>query len=242
MARPRDLLKKQEISFDNHHEGIPEEWDDNLHLHKKMTVGGPKGVKADISCVIHVAKNRGIKATYHKGKSHPKIKNEAERRFYEEKIKKEISEAIEKNEDEARPFLRTVMSEIESISRGEERTEVKHRKQEAYDNIMDALGISPKLKVSLRNKNNDLMSFYVEAPSKEVALNGLLYLTTNYNRYYRYIETPDIEVYYIVANNDVITMGEFSPYALLKYKHQGYSITKMGFLDSLEETNRNKEG
>ena len=240
MARTKDLLKKQEISFDNHHECIPAEWDDNLHLHKKMTVRSPKGVSVDVSAVIHVAKNRGIKATYHKGKSHPKIKNEDERHHYEEKIKKEISDAIEKNEDEARPFLRRVMDEIESISRGEKPSKVKQRKQEAYDNIMDALGIKPSLKVTLRNKNNDLLSLYVEAPSKDLALNGLLNFTSMYSRNYQYIEIPGIDIYYIVEKEDILSMGELTPYAFLKYKYQGYSITKSAILDSIKESNGDK--
>lgn len=45
MGKPKDLLKQQEISFDNHQPGKPAEWDDDLHFHKKMTVGGLRGSK-----------------------------------------------------------------------------------------------------------------------------------------------------------------------------------------------------
>ena len=233
MARTKDLLKKQEINFDNHHEGVPAEWNDSLHFHKKMTVKSPEGVKTEISAILHVAKERGIKATYNRGKSHPKIKDAKEREFYENKIKKEINDAIVANEEEARPFLRTIMKEIESISKGETQSEIIKRKQEAYDNIMGALGISPKLKVSLKNKNNDLLSLYVQAPSSNEALDGLLYLSTMYGKSYQYIETPGSEVYYIAYVADRFTMGELTPYAYLKYKYQGFNLNKSGIIDIL---------
>lgn len=38
MGKPRDLLKEQEISFDNHQSVKEAEWNDDLHFHKKMTV------------------------------------------------------------------------------------------------------------------------------------------------------------------------------------------------------------
>jgi hypothetical protein len=132
------------------------------------------------------------------------------------------------------------MDEIESISRGEKPSKVKQRKQEAYDNIMDALGIKPSLKVTLRNKNNDLLSLYVEAPSKDLALNGLLNFTSMYSRNYQYIEIPGIDIYYIVEKEDILSMGELTPYAFLKYKYQGYSITKSAILDSIKESNGDK--
>ena len=224
MGKTKDLLKKQEISFDNHQSGKPAEWEDNLHFHKKMTVGGPKGSKVAVSGVIHVKKNRGIGVTYDKGKSHPKIKDKKERELYEKRIKEEINEAIERNEEEARPFLKRVMDEIDSLSKGNDLKEVTRRKCEAYDNIMDALGISAQKKITLRNKNQDLLSLYVEAPSEAQAFDGLHFLIDRYSRDYYYHSLPSCRLNFVTYSDGKLTLGELTPYSFIRLKTSGYKL------------------
>lgn len=235
MGRPRDLLKKEEITFDNHHPATAAEWDDDLHFHKRMTVNNPKGKQTVVSGVFHVKKNRGVGVTYDKGKEHPKIKDKTEREYFERKIKKEISDVIENSNDEARVFIDRVVTAVDSLSTGEITAERVRRKNEAFDNVMDALGISPKIKVSLRNRNNDLLSLYVEASSSAYALYGLMYLTRTYSRYYHYLGEAGFVVYYIVENDNQINMGELTPYSFLKYKRQGFGITIGRILNNVEE-------
>lgn len=43
MAKPKSLLKGQELTPNNHHPNTPLEWDASLHLHKKITVGNNTG-------------------------------------------------------------------------------------------------------------------------------------------------------------------------------------------------------
>lgn len=234
MGKPKDLLKQQEISFDNHQSGKPAEWDDDLHFHKKMTVGGPRGSKVAVSGVIHVKKNRGIGVTYDKGKSHPKIKDKKERELYEKRIKEEISEAIEKNEEEARPFLKRVMDEIDSLSKGQDLKEVTRRKIEAFDNIMDALGISARKKITLRNKNQDLLSLYVEAPSEAYAFDGLHFLINRYSRSYNYYNLPFCTLTFITYSDGKFTLGELTPYSFMRLKTSGYRLTNGAILRALE--------
>lgn len=234
MGKPKDLLKQQEISFDNHQPGKPAEWDDDLHFHKKMTVGGLRGSKVAVSGVIHVKKNRGIGVTYDNGKSHPKIKNKKEQELYEKRIKEEISEAIEKNEEEARPFLKRVMDEIDSLSKGQNSMEVTRRKSEAYDNIMDALGISAQKKITLRNKNQDLLSLYVEAPSEAHAFDGLHFLINRYSKSYYYYDLPFCSLTFITYNDGKFTLGELTPYSFMKLKTSGYRLTNGAVMRALE--------
>lgn len=234
MGKPKDLLKQQEISFDNHQSGKPAEWDDDLHFHKKMTVGGPWGRKTAVSGVIHVKKNRGIGVTYDKGKSHPKIKDKKERELYEKRIKEEISSAIEKNEDEARPFLKRVMDEIDSLSKGQDPKEITRRKNEAYDNIMDALGVSAQKKITLRNRNQDLLSLYIEGPSERGAYDVLQFIVGRYNRSYYYTCMPGYTVNFITYTDGKFTMGELTPYSFTRLKTSGYRLTKLAIRQAWE--------
>lgn len=235
MGKPRDLLKKQEISFDNHQSGKEVEWNDDLHFHKKMTVENPRGKKKGISGVFHVTKDRGVGVTYDCGKEHPKIQNEKDREFFSNKIKKEISGVIEKSNEEARSFLNRIMESIESISKGQSPQEIARRKNQAFDSIMDSLGITPQRKIVLRNKNNDILSLYVECQEGISGIDALLNLSRWYNRYYQYLETPGVSVYYVTYLNATMTMGELTPYAFLKYKTKGFRLSQKGIIDSLQK-------
>lgn len=233
MGKPRDLLKEQEISFDNHQSVKEAEWNDDLHFHKKMTVSDQKGKATEVSGVFHVNRNRGIDVTYDRGKEHPKIKNKKEREYFSNKIKKEISGVLEKSNDEAHSFLKRVMEKIDSISSGQSQKEKARRKNQAFDSIMDSLGITPQRKVVLRNKNNDILSLYVENNGDGEGIEALLFLIRWYNRYYLYRKLEDINVYYITFQQGKLTMGELTPYSFLKYKRQGFGLTISGVLESL---------
>ena len=63
MGHPKDLLKQQEITFDNHHPGTTIKWDDDLHFHKKLKVPSLKGKPVNVSGVFHLAKNKDISVT-----------------------------------------------------------------------------------------------------------------------------------------------------------------------------------
>lgn len=225
MGKLRDLLKKQEISFDNHHPNTPIEWDDNLHFHKKMTVKGPKGKKVKVSGSFHVNNNMGVYVTYDSGNTHKKIQDDKEREGLESKLKKEIGDIIENNDEEARQFIKHVTDALDSISAGQNLEEVIKRKIMAFDNVMGALGISHKRKIELFDKNKDLLSIYIEAPSQKESIYGLNYLLEHYSQKYDYIEIPGLSVYYITHdNNKGLTMGELTPYAYLNYKTKGFDL------------------
>lgn len=233
MAKPRDLLRWEEISFDNHQSEKEAEWKDNLHFHKKMTVNNPKGKRTAVSGIFHVTKDKGVGVTYDRGKEHPKIKNEKEREFFSNKIKKEINDVLEHSNEEARYFLERIMEKITSISKGQSPKETVRRKNQAFDSIMGALGISPQRKVVLRNKNNDLLAFYVENQGERDGIDALMYLTHFYSRHYFYMELPEVQVYYITYVQGKLTMGELTPYAFLKYKRQGFKLTISGIIEAL---------
>lgn len=180
-----------------------------------------------------MTKNRGVDVTYDKGKEHPKIKNDKEREFFSNKIKKEINGVLEHSNEEARYFLERIMEKITSISKGQNPKEAARRKNQAFDSIMDALGITAQRKVVLRNKNNDLLAFYVENQNQYDGIDALMYLTRFYSRHYFYIELPDIQVYYITYIQGKMTMGELTPYAFIKYKRQGFKLTISGIIESL---------
>lgn len=233
MGKPRDLLKWEEISFDNHQSEKEAEWKDDLHFHKKMTVNNPQGRKTAVSGIFHVTKDKGVGVTYDKGKEHPKIKKDKEREFFSNKIKKEINDVIEHNNEEARYFLERVMEKIASISQGQNPKEIARRKNQAFDSIMDALGITPQRKVVLKNKNNDLLAFYVENQGERDGIDALMYLTRFYSRHYFYTELPGVQVNYITSMQGKLTMGELTPYAFLKYKRQGFKLTISGIIEAL---------
>ena len=234
MAKPRDLLRKQEITFDNHQPGKEAEWNDNLHFHKKMTVDNPKGKTTGVSGIFHVTKDRGVDVTYDNGKEHPKIKKEKERDFFSNKIKKEISGVIEKSNEEARSFLNRIMDGIDSISKGQNQQEIIRRKKQAFDSIMGALGITPKRKVVLQNDNNDILSLYIDNQKGEDSIDALLYLSRCYNRFYQYVNIPDVTVYYITYLKGKMIMGEMTPYAFLKFKTKKFKLSNKGIMESLQ--------
>lgn len=232
MGHPKDLLKRQEITFDNHHPATPLKWDESLHFHKKMTVGSLKGKPVGVSGIFHVADDRGIDVTYDKGKSHPRIKDNKERDQFELKIKKEISGIIDSNPDDARVFIKRIMNAIDSISKGTSPEERKRRKKEAFDNVMDALGISIKQKHSLENRNGDLLSFYVDGGDDHNSLGIVCQCLDNYNRRYPCVESDDIMVYYIYYSKGKISLGELTPFTVYKYKWQGFKISSDGLINS----------
>ena len=241
MAKPRDLLRREEISFDNHQSEKEAEWKDDLHFHKKMTVNNPKGKRTAVSGIFHVTNDRGVEVTYDKGKEHPKIKNEKERVFFSKKIKKEINNVLEHSNEETRYFLERIMEKITSISKGKNPKEIARRKNQAFDSIMGALNITPQRKVVLRNKNNDLLAFYVENQSQHDGIDALMYLTRFYNRHYFYMELPKVQVYYITYMQGKLTVGEMTPYAFLKYKRQGFKLTISGIIEALNSDDDNDD-
>lgn len=234
MGKPRELLDKQEISFDNHQSGKEAVWNDDLHFHKKIIVNNPKGKRTAVSGVFHVTKDRGVGVTYDKGKEHPKIKNDREREFFSNKIKKEIGDIIEKSNEDARHFLGRVLEGIGSISKGQTPKEIARRKKQAFDSIMGSLGVTAQRQVVLKNNNYDILSLYVENQNQYDGIDALLYLSRWYSRYYEYIEIPGVKVYYIIYTQAKMTMGEMTPYSFLKYKHQGFKLTVRGIIEALE--------
>lgn len=225
MSHPKDLLKKQEIDFDNHHPATELKWDDDLHFHKKITVKNSKGKSTDVSGIFHVKKNRGIDVTFDKGKNHPRIKDKKEQDFFKRKIKQEISGIIESNDEDTRVFIERVMSALDSLSKGLDLNEQKKRKSDAFDNVMDALGISNSRKTTLRNSNADLLSFYVDGEHRSQTFNCLLYLVDRYNRQLSYVEFEDCSVYYALYRNGKLSLGEFTPYAIMKFKRFGFKVS-----------------
>ena len=95
------------------------------------------------------------------------------------------------------------------------------------------MGITPQRKVVLKNKNNDLLAFYVENQGERDSIDALMYLTRFYSRHYFYTELPGVQVYYITSMQGKLTMGELTPYAFLKYKRQGFKLTISGIIEAL---------
>lgn len=232
MGHPKDLLKKQEITFDNHHPSTIINWDDDLHFHKKITVNDSKGKPTKVSGIFHVKKNRGIGVTYDDGKNHRKIKDKKDRDFFERKIKEEIRGIIDSNDEDARLFLERVMSAIDSFSSGVESGERKGRKDSAFDNIMDALGISNNRKISLKNSNDDLLSFYVEEIHHLQNSNPFFYLINRYNRHSSYVESDDFSVYYVLFRGGRLSLGELTPFAIMKFKRYGFKVSTKSILEN----------
>ena len=125
------------------------------------------------------------------------------------------------------------MEKITSISKGQNPKEVARRKNQAFDSIMGALGITPQRKVVLRNNNNDLLAFYVENQGERDGIDAFMYLTRFYNHNYFYIELPEVQIFYITYMHGKMTMGELTPYAFLKYKRQGFKLTISGIIEAI---------
>lgn len=234
MSKPKDLLKKQELSLDNHHPNTPLEWDDELHFHKKITVCC-EGEKTSVSGSFHLKKDRGVGITFDMGKSHHKIKNEKVREQLKKSLKKEIQDAM-KDSQEARAFIKSVTSMVESLSSGQNGREIIKRKRQAYDNVMSALGIPVAKSVSLANSNEDLLSFYMDGPDSYFDIDNLLYAIRLYQKHY-HLHIDELNqinpIYYIIYENGKLSLGELSPYAIVKYRHKGFRMSKKGVMEAI---------
>lgn len=231
MGKPKDLLKKQELTLDNHHPNTPLEWDDEVHFHKNMTVSFG-GEKTSISGSFHLTKDRGIGVTFDKGKSHHKIKSAKERKQLETVLKKEIVDAM-KDEQEAHAFIKSVIDLVKSFSSGQNEKEVKKRVKQAYDSVMSALGVSTARSVNLANTNGDLLSFYMDSPDGNFDIEYMLYTLMFYQRNYHAYVKDSYQIYYIVYMGGHLSIGEFTPYALLKYRFKGFRISRKGILEAI---------
>lgn len=233
MGKPKDLLKKQEITFDKHHWDIPLEWDKDLHFHKKLIVSGKKGKKESVSGVFHVTE-KGIDVVYDCGNNeHKNIRDDDEREILKKHLKKEIREAMS-DDKEARAFIEHVGKQIESLSKGQDSKVISSRKKQAFDNIMSALGVSTVRSVSLSNKNGDLLSFYMDRSDGYFDFGYLLNVVNIYQRHYD-VFIDEYHIFYIVYVGGKITIGEFSPYALLKYRYKGFRISRRGLIEAFEK-------
>ena len=233
MAKPKSLLKGQELTPDNHHPNTPLEWDASLHLHKKVTVGN-KGKKVGVSGSLYVASNREIGVAYDKGgNNHGHIRNKKEENDLREKFKKEVREALTDSE-EATAFIKNIREHVDCLSQGKDNPLVaRDRMVEAFDNIMDAFGVSTNQKKIIRNSNNELFLLYVDTPKLMDYVGYLAYVVTRYNRYYHLQELFEPGVYYVTFIDGQLSVGEFSPYAALKYRMKGFSISGRGMYEGL---------
>lgn len=232
MGKPKDLLKKQEITFDKHHWDVPMEWDRDLHFHKKLIVSGMKGRKVSVSGVFHVAE-KGIDVVYDSGNNtHKKITNDKERDLLENHLKKEIRDAMS-DDKEARTFIEHVSKQIESLSKGQDSKTIASRKKQAFDNIMSALGVSTARSVSLANTNGDLLSFYMDSPDGYFDIGYLLYTLVIYQKYYHAYVDEYYPIFYIIYIDGQLSLGEFTPYTLLKYRYKGFKISRKSIMEAI---------
>lgn len=231
MAKPKSLLKGQELKPDNHHPNTPLEWDASLHLHKKVTVGN-KGKKVGVSGSLYVASGREIGVAYDKGgNNHGHIGNKKEADGLREKFKKEVRDALT-DPEEATAFITNIKQQVDKLSQGQDNPLLaKDRMIEAFDNIMDAFGVSTTQKKTLRNNNGDLFLLYVDTHQMDDYIGYLGYVVKTYNRYYYLEELFEPDVYYATFIDGQLSVGEFSPYAALKYRLNGFHISRKGLFE-----------
>ena len=227
MAKPKALLKGQELTPDNHHPNTRLEWDESLHVHKRVTVSN-RGKKVNVSGSLYVARSGEIGVSYDDGQNtHRHIRNKKEEEELRKRFKKEIREALTDSE-EASAFIKTIREQVNNLSNGQDNHVIQERMVEAFDNIMDAFGVNIGQKKILRNSNNDLFLLYVDTKRPTDYIDYLRFVVTRYNRNYHLEELYMPGVYYVTYLDGQLKVGEFSPYAALKYRLQGFPISGKG--------------
>ena len=228
MGKPKSLLKGQQLTPDNHHPNTPLEWDESLHFHKKVTVGD-KGKKVGVSGSLYVTSNKEIGVAYDKGgNNHGHICNKEEADGLREKFAKEVREALTDPED-ATAFIKNIRDLVDNLSHGlNDSLIAKKRMIEAFDNIMNAFGVSTSQKKALRNDNNDLFLLYVDSPKPMDYIRYLSHVVIKYNRFYHLMNLFEPAIYYATFLDGQLMIGEFSPYAALKYRLRGFPISGRG--------------
>lgn len=230
MAKPKSLLKGQELTPDNHHPNTPLEWDESLHVHKRVVVSN-RGKKVAVSGSIYVAKNRAIGVSYDEGQNnHRHINNNKEEEELRKRFTKEVCDALT-NPEEATAFIENIREQVNKLSQEQGNQVAQGRMVEAFDNIMDAFGVSTNQKKIIRNNNNDLFFLYVDSPQPMDYIGYLGIVVKWYNRFYYFEELFEPGVYYATFIDGQLNVGEFSPYAALKYRLKGFPISGKGMIE-----------
>lgn len=147
-----------------------------------------------------------------------------------EKLRREVREALSDSE-EASAFIKNLRGKIDELSRGQKENVARERMSEAFDNIMDAFGVSTTQKKVLRNNNGDFFMLYVDLSQPMDYIGYLRYVVKTYNRYYYLDELFEPAVYYTTFLNGKLSVGELTPYATLKYRVKGFRISGWGILE-----------
>ena len=239
MARKlKDLLVGQKLTFDNHHPNVEAKWDNNLHFHKSMTMED-QGKKVKVSGVVYVANQRQVDVQWDLGNNkHKKIKDDRQASRLQKSLKDEVSDALKNDDDQSHAFLDNIWNHLKSINAGVKPEDIKSRFCEAYDNIMDALGISKDRKIEIRNqdKNKGFFSLYVDGNNQIIDYQGYVkHAVVQYNRWHNDIElerTPPI--YFICYFDKKLTMGELTPNQVSLFRHKGFRLSGVGIDEAIK--------
>lgn len=233
MSKCKNLLKNQKITFDNHHPGVEATWDSNLHFHKSVNVKDKDGRVKSVSGSFYVAENKPIGVQWDTGKNrHKKVAGHDKPDLLCDRLKNEICDAMS-NPQEAHDFLDNVRDHLKSINSAETNDVKCRRFEEAYNNIMKALGIDERQRVKIKNReeNAGLFCLYVDTDRPVNCVEYVTRIVKDYNSKYR---TPvsDYVVYFICSHDNKLTLGEFCPAAAYLFRRYGYMISGKGILDS----------
>lgn len=236
----KDLLVGQKLTFDNHHPNVEAKWDNNLHFHKSMTIED-HGKKAKVSGIFYVANPRQVDVKWDLGNNnHRNVRNDKQATSLQNSLKKEISDAL-KNDDQAHAFLDNIWTHLKSINAGVNPKELKSRYCEAYDNIMNALGISNERKIEIRNqnKNKGYFSLYVDSIDQfndyQSHVKRVVMQYNSWNNDTVIERNPPI--YFICYMDNELAMGELTPSQTSLFRHKGFRLSGVGIDEALKGYN-----
>lgn len=240
MAKIKDLLTGQKLTFDNHHPNVPATWDMNLHFHKSMTVVDKNGNKQRVSGVIYVAADRDVEIQWDLGNNnHKNIQDKKTRDALRNKLKKEIKGALS-DQNQSKVFFDNVDKHLKSINSGTDKKVIESRINEAHKLIMSSLGINTSIQFQILNKDTTKMPFFLYADTSEKTPNIIEFVSKRiklYNRSSNYHMEPlrqDFMLYFICSDDGKLCIGEMTPSISYEYRMKGYPISAK----AIEEDNK----
>lgn len=232
----KDILVRQKLTFDNHHPNVEARWDNNLHFHKKMTIDD-HGEKAEVSGIVYVGAKKSVEVQWdHGNNNHAKIKDPQKAKRLRDKLFKEVSEALKNDDNQTHAFLDNIWKHLQSINAGIKEEEKVKRFKEAYDNIMDAIGISKDRKVDIRNKeeNKGLFSLYVDDQNINDAHTYIKETIIMYNRRFpEFALQREPHIFFICYHDSALTIGELTPGQQSQFRRKGYRLSGIGVEDAI---------
>lgn len=145
---------------------------------------------------------------------------------------------MKNDDDQAHAFLDNIWNQLKSINTGVNSKELKSRFCEAYDNIMDTLGISYERKIEIRNqdKNKGYFSLYVDSIDQiNNYQNYVKRVIMQYNRWNNDIEIErNPPIYFICYINNELSMGELTPSQTRLFRYKGFRLSGAGIDEALK--------